>query len=61
MISFTTLAWDNIDNCEKTVSGEGTSHRINGVAIQKTVQGSQPFSEVQTIARTRKRSFQVIA
>ena len=26
----TTLAWDNIDRLEETLSGEGTSHRVNG-------------------------------
>ena len=28
---FTTLAWDNIDQIEETLSGEGISHRINGI------------------------------
>lgn len=31
---FTTLAWDNIDCLEETVSGKGTSHRVNGIAVQ---------------------------
>ena len=30
----TTLAWDNIDRLEETLSGAGTSHRVNGIAIQ---------------------------
>ncbi|CAH3137149.1 unnamed protein product, partial [Porites lobata] len=30
----TTLAWDNIDRLEETLSGEGTSHRVNGIAVQ---------------------------
>ena len=30
----TTLAWDNIDCLEETLSGEGTSHRVNGIAVQ---------------------------
>ena len=30
----TTLAWDNVDRLEETLSGEGTSHRVNGIAIQ---------------------------
>ena len=30
----TTFAWDNIDRLEETLSGAGTSHRVNGIAIQ---------------------------
>ena len=30
----TTLAWDNIDRLEETLSGAGTSHRVNGIAVQ---------------------------
>ena len=30
----TTLAWDNIDRLEETLSGGGTSHRVNGIAVQ---------------------------
>ena len=29
----TSLAWDNIDRLEETLSGRGTSHRVNGIAI----------------------------
>ena len=32
--TFTTLAWDNIDCLEETDSGGGTSHRVNGIAVQ---------------------------
>ena len=39
---FTTLAWDNIDRVEETLSGKGTSHRVNGVAVQPTVFGPDP-------------------
>lgn len=28
----TTLAWDNIDRLEETLSGAGTSHHVNGIA-----------------------------
>ena len=31
---FTNLAWDNIDRLEETLSGQGTSHRVNGIAVQ---------------------------
>ena len=30
----TSHAWDNIDRLEETLSGVGTSHRVNGIAIQ---------------------------
>ena len=30
----TTLAWDNIDRLEETLSGGGASHRVNGIAVQ---------------------------
>ncbi|KAK3884774.1 hypothetical protein Pcinc_010960 [Petrolisthes cinctipes] len=38
----TTLAWDNIDRLEETLSGGGTSHRVNGIAVQPTVYGPHP-------------------
>ena len=31
---FTNLAWDNIDRLEATIIGKGTSHRVNGIAVQ---------------------------
>jgi len=30
----TSIAWDNIDRFEETLSGVGTSHRVNGIARQ---------------------------
>ena len=33
----TTLAFDNIDRLEETLSGSGTSHRVNGIVIQPMV------------------------
>lgn len=30
----TSLAWDNIERLEETLSGEGTSHHVNGIAEQ---------------------------
>lgn len=38
----TSLAWDNIDRLEGTLSGDGTSHRVNGIAIQSKVFGPHP-------------------
>ena len=34
---FTHLAWDNIDRLEETLSGGGTTQRVNGIIIQPTV------------------------
>ena len=36
---FTTLAWDNIDRLEETLTGKGTSHRVNGIAVQPKIFG----------------------
>ena len=37
----TNLAFDNIDRLEETLSGSGTSHKVNGIAVQSKVQGLQ--------------------
>ena len=34
---FITLAWDTIHRSEETTSGEGTSHRVNGMAVQPRI------------------------
>jgi len=53
----TTLAWDNIDRLEETLSGAGTSHRVNGIAVQARHFGpSLPLPPGIEQARTRKRS-----
>lgn len=33
--AFLTLCWDNSDLCEETLSGKGTTHCTNGIAIQR--------------------------
>ena len=33
----TTMAFDNIDRLEETLSGRGTSHRVNGIIVQPEV------------------------
>ena len=38
-----TLARDNIDRLQATLSGEGTSHRVNGIAVQARHFGPQPL------------------
>ena len=30
---FPNLAWDNIDRSEETLAGEGTTYRVNGIAL----------------------------
>ena len=53
----TTLAWDNIDRLEETLSGAGTSHRVNGIALQARHFGpTVPPPPGIEQARTRKRS-----
>ena len=39
---FTTLAWDNIDRIEETLSGKGTLHRVNGIVEQPKSFGPDP-------------------
>lgn len=53
----TTLAWDNIDRLEETLSGAGTSHRVNGIAVQARHFGPNlpPRPRVE-LNKTRKRS-----
>ena len=35
--SFTVLVYDNIDRREETLSGANTTHRVNGIIIQRNV------------------------
>ena len=54
---FTTLAWDNIDRLEETTSGEGTSHRVNGIVVQpKVLQQSTPANVMPVITKSKQRS-----
>lgn len=53
---FTTLAWDNIDRLEETVSGAGTSHRVNGIAVQAEVIDATPQRVMPAIPKSKKRS-----
>ncbi|KAK3746969.1 hypothetical protein QZH41_002521 [Actinostola sp. cb2023] len=53
----TTLAWDNIDRLEETLSGEGTSHRVNGIAVQARHFGPRVPTELSpVIAKSKQRS-----
>ena len=38
----TVLAYDNIDALEETLSGAGTSHRVNGIIVQPAVSSCAP-------------------
>ena len=53
---FTTLAWNNIDRLEETISGEGTSDRVNGIAVQTKLVDPQPLKVMLSVDQTRKFS-----
>ena len=54
---FTTLVWDNIDRLEETLSGGGTSHRVNGIAIhQKDLYEDVEQRVPPRVPKTKKRS-----
>ena len=36
---FTNLGWDNINQLEETLTGKGTTYRVNGIAIQAKICG----------------------
>ena len=52
----TTLAFDNIDRLEETLSGSGTSHRVNGIGIQPMVHTLEAPTPAVTMPKQRKRS-----
>ena len=52
----TTLAYDNIDRIEETLSGAETSHRVNGILVQPLAPTVEPPPKDQTAVKTRKRS-----
>jgi len=54
--TFKTLAWDNIDRLEETDSGGGTSHRVNGIAVQAKPTEPFPAKDFPSVAKTMKRS-----
>ena len=54
-----TLVYDNIDRLEETLSGGGTTHRVNGIAIQKPFIGPRQLRERQNIPKSKKRSLDV--
>ena len=51
------LVFDNIDRNEETLSGGGTTHRVNRIIIQKAVIGPQlPPKDLPSIAKEHQRS-----
>lgn len=54
---FTQLAWGNIDLMEETLTGAGTTHRVNGIAIQPKIFGPQPQKvPLPHVAKTKQCS-----
>ena len=51
---FTTLAWDNIDRLEETLSGGGTSHRVNGTAVQRNLIGPLPDRRTPIVEKLKR-------
>ena len=59
----TSLAWDNIDRLEETLSGGGTSHRVHGIAIQARQYGPDlpPVQENPMITKSKQKSVEVVS
>lgn len=54
---FTNPAWDNIDRLEETLTGKGTSHRVNGIVVQANVYGPHlPRTDLPHIEKLKQRS-----
>lgn len=54
---WTTAVWDNIDFCEETISGGGTTHFVNGILVQSPLNRETLTSPVsgESICRRMKR------
>lgn len=52
------LAFDNIDRLEETLTGSGTTHRVNGILIQPQVSYAPllPHQKSNVIAKCKRRS-----
>ena len=54
---FTTLAWDNIDRLEETLTGGGTTHRVNGIIIQPRVYGPHlPSAQLPAVQKKKQKT-----
>jgi hypothetical protein len=54
---FTHLAWDNIDRLEETLSGAGTTHRINGIIVQQQTLGPVTKIDSTCLHMQKQRTF----
>jgi len=57
---FVNIAWDNIDKCEETLSGEGSTHRVNGIVIQQRVEGPIEREQPLPAGKDRRRSVEIV-
>jgi hypothetical protein len=53
-----TLVFDNIDRLEETLSGSGTTHRVNGIVVQQAFIGPKPFKQEVKLPKTKRRSIE---
>lgn len=57
---FTNLAFDNIDRLEETLTGGGTTHCVNGIAVQPRVFGPHPPKKaLPSVPKKKQRSVAV--
>ena len=54
----TSLVFDNIDRLEEILTGSGTSHRVNGIGVQKGFIGPLLRRPRQEIPKYKRRSFE---
>ena len=54
---FTTIAWDNIDKCEETLTGAGSTHRVNGIVIQKPLIGPRGFQREKNHCKDEAKKY----
>lgn len=55
----TTAVFDNIDRLEETLSGSGTTHRVNGILVQQAFIGPMKPPEYPKVEKTKRRSIEV--
>ena len=53
------MVYDNIDRLEETLSGAGTTHRVNGIVIQKAFIGPKLPQNLIDIPKTKQRGIYV--
>ena len=52
---FANVSWDDIDQLEETLSGRGTSHRVNGIIVQPRVFGPHlPCNDPPQMTKKKK-------